>query len=159
MKRLNPHQTRWAEALTTFNFVIKHQPGAKNPADTLSHRPDYKPSKGELLEETLLPTLQNKLFWDLVRPEEWAKSSSVEPEPSMAVRVVWTTAQNKNTIDVDEEGTHSIDQNTPMDENHNEGDTGILGPLVPQALVRDNIRPKTAYSELAESMTSFILHM
>ena len=46
-----------------------------------------------------------------------------------------------------------------MDENHNKGNTGILGPLVPQALVRDNIRPKTAYSELAESMTSFILHM
>ena len=46
-----------------------------------------------------------------------------------------------------------------MDENHNKGDTGILGPLVSQALVRDNIRPETVYSELAESMTSFILHM
>lgn len=46
-----------------------------------------------------------------------------------------------------------------MNENHNKDDTGILGPLVPQALIRDNIRPEIVYSELAELITSFILYM
>ena len=159
MKRLNLYQTRWAEALAVFDFVIKHQSGAKNPADTPSCRPNYKPSEGELLEGTLLPTLQNKLFWGLVRPKEWAKSPSAESEPSVAVRVVQTAVQNKNMMDINKEGTHGMDWNTLMDENHDKGNTGILGPLVPWASVRDNIRPETAYSELAESMTSFILCM
>ena len=71
MKRLNRCQARWAEMLTAFNFIIKHHPGTSNPADVLSWRPDYKPIEGEVLEDTLLLTLQEKLSCGLIKPEEW----------------------------------------------------------------------------------------
>ena len=61
MKRLNRHQARWAKMLTVFDFTIEHRPGVKNPADAPSWRPDYEPTEGEVLEGTLLPTLQSKL--------------------------------------------------------------------------------------------------
>ena len=72
MKRLNRHQARWVEMLTAFDFIIKHHPGTSNPADVLSQRPDYKPIKGEVLEDTLLPTLQEKLLCGLIKPKEWS---------------------------------------------------------------------------------------
>jgi Integrase zinc binding domain/RNase H-like domain found in reverse transcriptase len=46
-KDLNPLQTRWAERLGKFDFVIEHLAGRYNPADGPSRRPDYK---GSLLE-------------------------------------------------------------------------------------------------------------
>ena len=71
MKRLNRHQARWVEMLTAFNFIIKHHPGISNPADAPSQRPDYKPIEGEVLEDTLLLILQEKLSHGLIKPEEW----------------------------------------------------------------------------------------
>ena len=76
MKRLNEHQARWVEMLAAFNFIIKHCPGTSNPADVLSQRPDYEPMEGEVLEDTLLPILQEKLSHSLIKPEEWSNVSS-----------------------------------------------------------------------------------
>ena len=62
--------------LTAFNFIIKHCPGTSNPADTSSQRPNYKPTEGEVLEDTLLLMLQEKLSHSLIKPEEWSNVSS-----------------------------------------------------------------------------------
>jgi len=42
-KELNARQARWAEELSSYNFVIEHIKGKENKvADALSRRPDYK---------------------------------------------------------------------------------------------------------------------
>ena len=40
-KALNKRQTRWAEALSPFDFEIQYRKGKENPADGLSRRPDH----------------------------------------------------------------------------------------------------------------------
>ena len=40
-KELNRREARWAEALSTYVFTIEYRKGKENPADGLSHRPDY----------------------------------------------------------------------------------------------------------------------
>ncbi len=40
-KELNRRQARWAEARSTFDFVIEYRRGKDNPADGLPRRPDY----------------------------------------------------------------------------------------------------------------------
>jgi hypothetical protein len=60
-KDLSRRQARWAEKLAAFDFVIEHRPGAKNPADAPSRRPDYAPKDGEFRKNSLLPSLQDKL--------------------------------------------------------------------------------------------------
>ncbi len=49
---------RWAEELTAFNFILEYQTGRSNPANNLSRRLDFKKN---VVKETLLPTLYNKL--------------------------------------------------------------------------------------------------
>jgi len=39
---LSQRQARWAEILSSYDFVIEHLEGKKNPADGPSRRPDYK---------------------------------------------------------------------------------------------------------------------
>ena len=58
-KKLNSRQARWAQVLAAYDFEIFHRPGAKNPADGPSRRPDYEGASP--LNTKLLPTLQNKL--------------------------------------------------------------------------------------------------
>lgn len=70
IKRLNRCQARWAEMLTMFDFIIEHHPGVNNPADMPSWRPDYKPKEGKVLENTLLPILQEKLSCSLIKPKK-----------------------------------------------------------------------------------------
>lgn len=43
--------------LAAFDFVIRHRPGKKDPADAPSRRPDYEPKEGENLSAD---TLQRK---------------------------------------------------------------------------------------------------
>jgi hypothetical protein len=38
---LSWRQARWAEILSTYNFVIKHLKGNKNPQHEPSRRPDH----------------------------------------------------------------------------------------------------------------------
>ncbi|KAJ2914471.1 hypothetical protein MD484_g5943, partial [Candolleomyces efflorescens] len=44
---LNRRQARWAMFLTEFDFQLTWGPGAKNPADAPSRRPDFAPKKGD----------------------------------------------------------------------------------------------------------------
>jgi len=41
-KVLSRRQTRWAEILSSYDLLIRHLEGRKNPADGLSRRPDYE---------------------------------------------------------------------------------------------------------------------
>jgi hypothetical protein len=41
-KVLSRRQARWAEILSSYDFVIQHLEGKKNPADGPSRRPDYE---------------------------------------------------------------------------------------------------------------------
>ena len=47
----------------------------------------------------------------------------------------------------------------PMDENHTNSDMHVSDMMVPWALVKDIIRPETAYSDPEETMTEFLIHM
>src|SRR5437763_5929832 len=40
-KALTRRQARWSEMLSSYDVVIKHRPGKKNPADAPSRCPDY----------------------------------------------------------------------------------------------------------------------
>ena len=59
IQKLNPRQARWAMFLSGFDFDMFHRPGAKNPADGPSRRPDYFTENTQV--HVLLPTLQAKL--------------------------------------------------------------------------------------------------
>ena len=59
VKQLNGRQARWATFLASFDFVIEHQAGKRNPADAPSRRSDY--ASKDIHLSTLLPTLQRKL--------------------------------------------------------------------------------------------------
>lgn len=59
-KALNRRQAHWAEDLAAFDFNITWRKGSLNPADAPSRRPDYEKLR-EDRDQTLLPTLQNKL--------------------------------------------------------------------------------------------------
>ncbi len=64
-KALTSRQARWAELLAEFDFEIEYKPGDSNPADAPSRRPDYasgfKQETKRVANDTMLPTLQNKL--------------------------------------------------------------------------------------------------
>jgi len=64
-KQLNGRQIRWAMNLSTFDFEITYRPGATNPADAPSRRPDYNTPVEPGLHD-LLPTFQNKMRGNLV---------------------------------------------------------------------------------------------
>jgi transposase InsO family protein len=57
--RLNGRQARWCMLLAPYDFVIKHRPGNRNPADGPSRRPDYAGETPSNLD--LLPTLARKM--------------------------------------------------------------------------------------------------
>jgi hypothetical protein len=53
---LSRRQARWAEILSSYDFVIEHLEGKKNPADGPSRRPDYEIGS-ENMTAKLLATL------------------------------------------------------------------------------------------------------
>ena len=61
--RLSPRQVRWAQELSRYWFRIDYRPGAKNPADGLSRRPDHMhAAEGEVEENRqILHRLQTAL--------------------------------------------------------------------------------------------------
>ena len=76
---LKGRQTRWMEYLSAFDFQIEYRPGAKNPADAPSRRPDY--AREVSREPTVLPTLFEKLRRGLFREERTPTApASEQPE-------------------------------------------------------------------------------
>jgi hypothetical protein len=60
-KTLNARQARWAEELSSYDFVIEHIKGKENTvADALSRRPDYKEDSPEI-ENSMLKEIDGKL--------------------------------------------------------------------------------------------------
>jgi hypothetical protein len=65
-KELNARQTRWAEELSSYDFVIEHIKGKENTvADALSRRPDYRDAKqvdrtSQIFKETDKGLIMNK---------------------------------------------------------------------------------------------------
>ena len=159
IKRLNRCQARWVEMLTVFNFIIKHCPGVNNPIDMPSQRPDYEPEEGKVLEDTLLPTLQEKLSRGLIKPEEWTNAPS-EFKPLTVGMMTRSKAAQPEEENVDEKpDTRSGDRNAPTDENHVAGEPGILENIVPQVLVKEAMGTETTYSDPEETMTEFLICM
>lgn len=94
--------------LTAFNFIIEHHLGASNPTDTPSQRPNYKPAEGEVLEDTLLPTLQEKLSHGLIKPKEWSNTPS-EFKPLTVGMMTRSKAAQSEEKKVDKPDAHSGD--------------------------------------------------
>ena len=145
--------------LTTFDFIIEHCPGISNPADALSQRPDYKSTEGEVLKNTFLPILQEKLSCDLIKPEEWLNIPSELRLLTVSMMTCSKKAAQTENQDINKASTCLIDWNTPMDENHTNSNTDILDTTVPQTLVKDAMGLETVYSNPEETMTEFLLYM
>lgn len=47
---LSRRQARWMEELSQYDFTIEYKPGAKNPADALSRRPDFQVSSLSIID-------------------------------------------------------------------------------------------------------------
>jgi len=60
-KKPNARQLRWSDELAAFDFVIKFRPGAKNPADGLSRRPDHVSTTTYNPPNNLTQLLQDRL--------------------------------------------------------------------------------------------------
>lgn len=67
-KKLSAKQARWAQLLAAYDFEIEYKPGVRNPSDAPSRRPDFF-EDGEGEEDVgLLPTLQQKLKLNALKP-------------------------------------------------------------------------------------------
>lgn len=82
-KILNRRQTRWAEILSGYDFVLDHIAGAKNPADGPSRRPDYAENV-TLSSGTLIPQSALRLLPFSAGPTPGNNSSSVLPSLALA---------------------------------------------------------------------------
>jgi hypothetical protein len=146
-KELNGRQTRWAEKLSAFDFIIEHRPGKNNPADAPSRRPDYAQ---EFEKRTLLPTLQEKLRRGILAGRdlpilhqaiaELQAHGQVPKDSSLSVDILGSCGQ----------------LNAPADESLTAGDTGILDTLVPRLLVAAALVGETAYSDLPQTMVELM---
>src|ERR1700723_1242714 len=66
-KTLNARQARWAEELSSYDFVIEHIKGKENTvADALSRRPDYRDEEPDT-ENNLLKETDGKLRINNIR--------------------------------------------------------------------------------------------
>jgi transposase InsO family protein len=62
-KELNARQARWAEELSSYDFVIEHVKGKENTvADALSRRPDHKEAKEVDRRKQIFKEKENKLI-------------------------------------------------------------------------------------------------
>jgi hypothetical protein len=66
---LSRRQARWAEILSSYDFVIEHLEGKRNPADGPSRRPDYEIGYEHMtakLRATLAATTITESYDDLL---------------------------------------------------------------------------------------------
>ena len=173
-KELTRRQARWAERLAAFDFVIEHRPGTLNPADAPSRRPDYAPKEGEFMENSLLPTLQEKLRKSLGDDEEAvrrAHSALVQgyaamPTPKSCI----STMVGNMTLTPKSDCPHSVAEDCDdaacdahdmsiVDEWCAAGDTGILDPLVPRLMAAQASQGETAYTLVLKNSMVELLRM
>src|SRR5947207_4840471 len=76
-KMLNRRQARWAEFLASYDFVLVHIKGTKNPADGPSRRPDYMENV-EIPTGTLIPHSALRMLY----PDSQATAILLEPFPN-----------------------------------------------------------------------------
>jgi hypothetical protein len=94
-KVLSRRQARWAEILSSYDFVIEHLEGIKNPANGPSKRPDYEIGY-ERLTVRLLATLATntvELYDDLLQEIKTAQAIDVLAA-NMKRRIVGTPIVN-----------------------------------------------------------------
>jgi transposase InsO family protein len=149
-KELNGRQARWAERLSAFDFVIQHRPGAKNPADAPSRRPDYE---RERATHTMLPTLQEKLRRGLLRAVEPSS-----PELQQTLKELREQSQGHDTSlgTTVACGAGNVTDVEPTDEELTNGDTRGPVLLVPRLLVAAAAATETAYTDMPMSMTEML---
>jgi hypothetical protein len=71
-KILNRRQARWAQELSSYNFVINYRPGKLNgKADLLSRLEQYRPEKGGDKDQPIRTVLR----------EEHFQRAGLEPKP------------------------------------------------------------------------------
>jgi hypothetical protein len=114
-------QTRWAEYLAAFNFRIEWRTGKRNPADSLSRRPDFERDSTEKGAD------RSNLLQDLVTiGSQSPHDSSGAQDPQVGISlfrvVMLTRAQN-----------HSIEAATQW-----YTATGVSSALTPAAVGQDN---------------------
>lgn len=161
-KVLNRRQARWAQYLASFDFEILYRKGSLNPADGPSRRPDYK-EHAEELDQTCLPTLQNKLrlrgethvmsiFIGLVSTRLSTGSSqpvslpeNMEPAPTQVVH-------NGN-----EAGPR--DDSDSEDELQNGSSAHQIARTLPRAVAREVLRDQSRYAEPSETVISLLLKL
>ena len=148
-KELNRRQARWAEQLSAFDFNIEHRPGAGNPADAPSRRPDYME---DIHISSILPTLQEKLqrgIFQACNTENETLNKKTLAELAAHPREL------QGVLIVDENQTCGL-QNAPADESCTAGVTRGLELLVPRSIVVAAMRTETAYTEMPVEMEELV---
>lgn len=91
-KKLTRRQTRWAEFLSEFNFVVVYQPGKANgKADALTRRPNDRPMNED--DERQRHQMQNLL------PEHRLESSEEEAPRAVNYRAPYVEDSDSNEED------------------------------------------------------------
>jgi hypothetical protein len=83
-KILNRRQARWAEFLAGYDFVLGHIPGAKNPADGPSRRPDYMENV-EIPSGALIPRSALRMLY----PDGDDSSASASSLQTLTLEAYW----------------------------------------------------------------------
>ena len=149
IKELTRRQVRQVERLAVFNFIIEYCLGTLNPTDIPSRRLDYVPKEGEFIENSLLPTLQEKLRKSLGNNKEVVRrvySALVQgyiaiPTLKSYISTIvgniilipksnylYSVAEDYNNIVYNAYNISIIDKQCAA------GDIGILDPLVPRLI-------------------------
>src|SRR5437762_9975206 len=100
-KILNRRQARWAEILSSYDFVLDHIRGSKNPADGPSRRPNYAENV-DLPSGTLIPQSALRLLPSHLLP------SGAGPAPGNSPSIASAEASLSSS------GTRRLASNTPV---------------------------------------------
>jgi len=85
VKHLVGRQARWAMTLASYDFKIMHRAGKRNPADTLSRRPDYAAAAAAAVDH--LPSLRRKLGLLTAEEVESALATWLQKNPGTTARL------------------------------------------------------------------------
>ena len=101
-KKLSGMQTRWAELLSTYDFVIVHRKGKENPADGPSRRPDYMVEREED-RNPMKDLLQGKLVGSVALEEDGQCPACIGALTRAAIRREIPRGSLWNTLELGQE--------------------------------------------------------